>query len=212
MRFVDSPIERTTAATDVLLALAALAGVAYLQSRPHPVPEDTAAWAWAFGLLALSAGLGASCHGLALEPPRRETLWKALTLCLALALALVAGGVARDALGAPAAARAIPILLAAGFAAFGVSRLFPGFFIVFILYQAAVLLFALTAYATLALTRPGGGAVWVSAGLCLSLAAAVVQARRRCRLRLVWAFDHNGVFHLLQTAGLVLIWVGLGMR
>jgi hypothetical protein len=39
-----------------------------------------------------------------------------------------------------------------------------------------------------------------------------VQARRRSRIRLVWEFDHNGIFHLLQTAGLIVIWVGLGMR
>ena len=49
-------------------------------------------------------------------------------------------------------------------------------------------------------------------GVVLALAGAAVQVRRRSRIRLVWEFDHNGIFHLLQTAGLIVIWVGLGMR
>jgi hypothetical protein len=212
MRLVADPTERTTAATDVLLALAALGGIAYLRSRPQPVPTDTVAWTWAFALLAVSAALGAAYHGLVLEGSRRSALWQALTFCLALAIALVASGIARDLLGAGAADQALPTLLAVGAAVFAVSRLFPGLFLVFILYQAAVLLCALAVYGVLAVTGPNGGPAWVAAGVLLSLAGAAVQVRRRCRIRVVWEFDHNGVFHLLQTAGLVVMWVGLGMR
>jgi hypothetical protein len=212
MRFVDSPTERTTAATDLLLAAASLGGIAYLRSRPHSVPTDTLVWSWAFALLAVSAALGAAYHGLALDGSRRNALWQALTFCLALAIALVACGIAHDLLGPEAAGRALPALLASGAAAFALSRLFPGLFLVFILYQATVLLGALAVYGTLALTGATSGPAWIAAGVVLSLAAAAVQARRRCRIRLVWEFDHNGVFHLLQTAGLVVIWVGLGMR
>lgn len=212
MQIVDSPTERTTAATDVLIALAALGGIGYLRSQPHPVPADTSAWTWAFALLAVSAALGAAYHGLALDGPRRNALWQALTLCLALAIALVASGTSRDLLGAEAADRALPALLATGGAVYALSRAFPGLFIVFLLYQAVVLLAALAAYGTLAVSGPDEGPAWVSAGVVLALAGAVVQARRRSRIRLVWEFDHNGIFHLFQTAGLVVIWLGLGMR
>ena len=212
MRFVDIPTERTTAATDLLLAAAALGGIAYLRSRPDPVPADTLAWSWAFALLAVSAALGAAYHGLVLDGARRGALWQALTFCLALAIALVAFGIARDLLGAETADRALPALLAAGVAVYALSRAFPGLFIVFLLYQAVVLLAALAAYGTLAVAGAGGWPAWVAAGVVLALAGAAVQARRRSRIRLVWEFDHNGIFHLLQTAGLIVIWVGLGMR
>lgn len=212
MQIVESPTERTTAATDVLLALAALGGIAYLRSQPHPVPADTSAWTWAFALLSVSAALGAAYHGIALDGSRRNALWQALTFCLALAIALVASGIARDLLGAEAADRALPALLAAGVAVYALSRAFPGLFIVFLLYQAVVLLAALAAYGTLAVAGSGGWPAWVAAGVILALAGAAVQARRRSRIRLVWEFDHNGIFHLLQAAGLVAIWVGLGMR
>jgi hypothetical protein len=212
MRFVDIPTERTTAATDLLLAAAALGGIAYLRSRPDSVPADTLVWSWAFALLAVSATLGAAYHGLVLDGTRRGALWQALTFCLALAIALVACGIARDLLGADAAGRALPALLAVGVAVYALSRAFPGLFIVFLFYQAVVLLAALAAYGTLAAAGQGSGPAWIAAGVGISLAAAAVQARRRCRIRLVWEFDHNGVFHLLQTAGLVVIWIGLGMR
>jgi hypothetical protein len=212
MQIVDSPTERTTAATDLLIALAALGGIGYLRSQPHPVPADTSAWTWAFALLAVSAALGAAYHGLALDGPRRNALWQALTLCLALAIALVASGTSRDLLGDEAADRALPALLATGGAVYALSRAFPGLFIVFLLYQAVVLLATLAAYGTLAVSGPDEGPAWVSAGVVLALAGAVVQARRRSRIRLVWEFDHNGIFHLFQTAGLVVIWLGLGMR
>ena len=84
MRFVDIPTERTTAATDLLLAAAALGGIAYLRSRPDSVPADTLVWSWAFALLAVSATLGAAYHGLVLDGTRRGALWQALTFCLAL--------------------------------------------------------------------------------------------------------------------------------
>jgi len=35
------------------------------------------------------------------------------------------------------------------------------------------------------------------------------QAARRLRLELIWEFDHNGIFHLLQTAGLMLLCQGI---
>jgi hypothetical protein len=212
MRLVDSPTERTTAATDLLLSAAALGGVLWLRSRPQPVPDDTAAWSWGFGLLAVSAALGAAYHGIAADPSRRTRLWTVLTFCLALALALVAAGVARDALGAAAADRLLPVLLTGGVAAFALSRVFRGLFIVFIIFQAAVLAAVIAVYGALALAQPGGGAAWVAAGAGLSLAAAAVQARRRCRVRLFWTFDHNGVFHVQQAVGMVSIWIGLGWR
>ena len=211
MRIVADPVERTSAATDLLLTLAALAGVVrlLLQSPPGQVETD---WAWAFGLLALAAALGAGYHGLVLADPRRAVLWQTLTFGLALAIAMVAAGTTRDAMGAAAAEHARPFLLAAGIAVYAVSRRFPGLFLVFIVFQASVLLYALAVYAHATLIASAAGPGFVAAGITLSLTGAVVQARRRFRVKLAWAFDHNGVFHLLQTAGVILMWVGLGIR
>ncbi len=44
-------------------------------------------------------------------------------------------------------------------------------------------------------------------GILLSLLAAAVQTRGTVAFTLIWPFDHNGVFHLIQLLGLVaLLW------
>jgi hypothetical protein len=53
------------------------------------------------------------------------------------------------------------------------------------------------------------GAGLMAAGVLVSLAAAGTQAARRLRVEFVWEFDHNGIFHLLQTAGLMLLCQGI---
>ena len=88
------------------------------------------------------------------------------------------------------------------------TRLAGGDFLVFVIYEGAGLLFALAVHGWLA--RSGrAGAHWVTAGLAVSLAAGVVQAIDTLSFRLVWTFDHNGIFHLVQALGLGLLLVGL---
>ena len=43
----------------------------------------------------------------------------------------------------------------------------------------------------------------------MSLEAGGVQAGGRAGFTLGWPFDHNGVFHLVQLGGLVLLGAGL---
>jgi hypothetical protein len=49
----------------------------------------------------------------------------------------------------------------------------------------------------------------VAAALAVSLAAGAVQATDLGSVRLLWEFDHNGLFHLVQLVGLVLLVAGL---
>jgi hypothetical protein len=146
MKLVDSPTERTTAATDVILSAAATGAATYLQLLPQGGSGRTDLWSWSFGLIALSAGCGAAFHGLVLADAVRKALWHVLTVCLALAISLFVVAVFQDGGGTEAARVALPIMLAAGLLIFGISRMLPGLFIVFILYEALALL-AFAAYA-----------------------------------------------------------------
>jgi hypothetical protein len=53
------------------------------------------------------------------------------------------------------------------------------------------------------------GAGWMAAGAAVSLIAAGTQTIRSLRVRCGWDFDRNGVYHLVQTLGVVLFCVGL---
>lgn len=209
MPLSDSPTERSTAATDLLLCLAALFGIVYLQSSQPEGSWRIQLWSWPFGLIAGAAALGAVYHGLILPPTLHRRLWWALTFLLGMALAMFGAGLTHDLLGPEAGRRSLPLWLAAGAALFLASRRLNGMFLVFIVFEAVVLAAALVGYTALAAAGALRGAAWIAAGVLLSGLAAAAQAFRRLRFKWIWEFDHNGIFHLVQTAGLILLTQGI---
>lgn len=204
MRWIDSPTERTSAATDVLLALVAIVCTAAARGAPGLGPRDRLLWTVLFAAAAGAALAGAAYHGLRLPGPSRTRLWRTVTAALALAAAAfalllwsAAGG------GIPAGLQAALLAGAAllGFAAGGRRRGFA----VLLAFQAAVLAAGAVLHAGLASApaRP-----WLAAGCGVSLLAGVLQTARGLRMRLIWEFDHNGLFHLAQAVGLALLGTG----
>ena len=49
----------------------------------------------------------------------------------------------------------------------------------------------------------------MAAGVLVTLIAAGVQASGAVSVTLIWQFDHNGLFHLIQMVGVVLLVAGL---
>lgn len=199
--------EGTTAATDAGLAVLVGTGMAWLR-RVTPSSALRTTWLVALGAFALAAALGAIAHGFALSVEARQLLWQPLYLSLGVAVALFVVAAVGAAWGAAVGRRALPFLLAAAGVFYLLTRVTHGDFLVFVVYEAAGILFALGVHARLAI---GGwaGAGLVAAGLAVSLAAGAAQAVDRISLHLVWTFDHNGVYHLLQGAGLAILLSGL---
>ena len=209
MKLVASLTERTTAATDIILSAAAAGIIIYLQVlTPHP-SWRISLWSWPFGLIALSAGCGAAYHGLSLPETTRRGLWLAVTACMGLAISMFLVAVLHDAGGPQTAEYALPIMLAAGLLVFAFSRVRPGLFAVFIIYEAAALLIAFVFCVWMAASGTVKGAEWMAAGIAVSLVAAAIQPIKRLRVALLWEFDRNGLFHLVQGVGLILLGVGL---
>ena len=209
MRLNDRLTERTSAATDVILSMAAALSVIYLQLGPQDPAWRFSLWSWSFGLIAFSAAFGAAYHGLALTEAKRKALWQILTGSLSMAISLFLVSVFYDLCGMDAAGRWLPTMLAAGLLIFGVSRMFPGLFMVFVVYQVLALVIALSAYTWMAAFGALQGAGWIAAGVLISIIAAGIQAARHMQVNFVWKFDHNAMFHLVQVLGLILICVGL---
>ncbi len=209
MRLTDSPTERTTAATDLLLSLSAAGGIVLLQSLAPSAPWKINLWSWTFALIAAAAALGTVYHGLVLAERTQIWLWRILTACLSMAISLFGVGMILDAVGTEAAARMLPILLLSGLLIYAVSRVFAGLFMVFIAYQALLLVLALGVYAWSAVRGAPAGAGWMAAGVGASMIAAAAQVTRSLQVRLIWTFDHNGIFHLIQVSGVIFFCVGL---
>lgn len=198
--------EPTTAATDALLAAASAGGIALL-ARATPASLLRALWIVALAGWGLSALLGAITHGLDLDPAVEALLWQPLYVGLGVAQALLVVAAVAAWRGEPSAQRLLPFMLVAAAVFYWATWRTGGNFLVFVVFSSATTVFALAVHAALARGRRPGAA-WVAVGLAVSLAAGLVQAST-LSLDLIWRFDHNGLFHLAQLAGLAILIPGL---
>lgn len=203
----SSKFERMTALTDLLLgALSIYTAVQVAQYTGF----KSQVWTWAFGLLAFSAFLGSIAHGFEMSKKTNDRIWMPLNLSLGLVLGLFVVGALYDLSGEVFAQKALPFMLAIGFAFFLVTVFIPGNFMIFIAYEAIAMLFSLGVYIFLAFinrTLPGAG--WMFAGVLVTIIAAVVQAVGKVGKSMIWYFDNNGVFHWIQMIGVILLLIGL---
>ena len=209
MAFIDIPTEQTTAVTDVILALFAVAGAVYLNRIGQKNRWKTTLWILLFGLLALAAFLGSIVHGFKMSPAVQTVLWHPIKLSLGLLVALFIVAAVYDIWGAAAARRIWPVMVVIGVGFLGITLIWPDSFLVFIVYETVAMLFALGGYAWLAWRGRLEGAWLMVAGILTTIVAAGVQAGKLLSFTFIWSFDHNGVYHLIQMMGIVLLLAGL---
>lgn len=210
MAFNPIVTELTTAATDALLAVLALVCIRHLAVRRSADPQKVTLWVLVLALLAVASALGAVAHGLDLSPDILWLLWQPLFLSLGLVVALFVVAAVYDGFGAAAARRLLIPALVAGGAFYLLTLVFPGTFMVFVLYEAVAMLVALALYVRLAI-RDGQKWAWLMVlGIGLNIVAAAIQASGTVRLDLGVPFDHNGVFHLVQMVAIVVLVLGVG--
>lgn len=204
---LDTPTELTTAATNLPLALLCVACARHLH-RYREGAERLRPWTIAWLLFAVAATIAIPAHALVIPEALYAWVWAPINLALGLALAFFLVGVVHDV--APRhLARLRPILIGIGLACFGVSALFPTTFLVFIAFQGVALLTATAVYGTLAARGTLAGAGWITTGLVISIAAAAIQGTGSLSFTLIWPFDHNGIFHLVQLPGFAAVAHGL---
>jgi hypothetical protein len=204
------PTELTTAATDAILALLALYCIRWLGARRSADPAKVTLWILVLALLAVASVLGAIAHGFDLSSDTIYLLWQPLFLSLGLVVALFVVAATYDGLGPTTARRLLIPALVVGACFYLVTLLFPGTFLVFVLYEAVAMLAALALYARLALATGRPWAWLMVLGIALNIAAAGIQASGTVRLNLGVPLDHNGVFHLVQMVAIVVLVAGVG--
>ncbi len=209
LRFIDNPTERTTAGTDLLLAIQTASWAILIYNAGDSAPWKATLWATAFSLMALAALLGTVAHGFALAETNRRRLWRGLSLALGLTLACFLVGFINDMWGQTVAMLALPVALLLGLGFFGITLVIPSTFLVFIIYEAIILLFALMGYGWLMVMGQLAGSGWMTLGILLTLLAAAVQTQKKLIVTLIWPFDHNGLFHLIQLIANLFILLGL---
>jgi hypothetical protein len=210
MQFIDIPTEQTTAATDFVMALLAIwAALKIRKAGLRTSPTKARIWVWVFVFLAIGALFGAIAHGFQMSEKTNHMLWQPLFLSLGLAVSMFAAGAIFDLRNGSILKMIVPALLAMGVLFYLVTVFVPGSFLVFILYEAVVMIFALVAYMVLALKNKLPGVWWMVGGIFLTIVAAAIQATESLSFTLIWEFDHNGIFHLVQMVGIVILVNGL---
>jgi hypothetical protein len=92
------------------------------------------------------------------------------------------------------------------------SRFIEGYFIVFIAYEALCMLFALTVYSMLSFKHKSTPDYFMVAGILLTITGAVIQALRSIHFTIVWEFDYNSVYHIVQMLAVYLMYLGVVKR
>jgi len=210
MTFIDIATEQTTAATDVILAVVALiVCIATYRSGKNSNPMKGKIWAWAFGLLAFAAMTGAVAHGFQMPDRLNFILWQPLNLALGLAVSMFVVGVVNDLTRGSLPKVVLPVMIATGSAFYLITLIFPGTFLVFILYEAVAMFFSLVVYIILGFRKRVHGAWLMALGIFITMIAAAIQASEAVVIHCIWEFDHNGIFHLVQIVGLLVLFAGL---
>ena len=211
MKFISNLAEKTTAVTDIMLALVAFGGIVFLQN----LQLNSAGlwkiniWSAAIGLIGLAATLGAVAHGVVLSRKLHRRVWLALNMALSLAISLFVVGVVYDLWGFKISLATLPILLTAGLGFYLMTLIYPGIFFLFIIYEVVALAFALGAYIIIATHKVMPGAWLMATGVFCSIIAAGIQTKKSIALTFIWRFDHNGIYHLVQVLGLMFLLIGL---
>ncbi|MFN8412736.1 MAG: hypothetical protein U0Z26_10145 [Anaerolineales bacterium] len=206
MKIHPSRFEQMTAFTDLLLGLLSFY-VMYQLIQFSGFKAEI--WRWAFGLLGLSSFLGVAAHGFEMTQKTNDRIWMPLNLSLGITLGLFVVGALFDLSGETVAGKALPFMVAIGFVFFLITVLRPGSFMTFIAYEAIAMVFALIAYSYLFYTGKLLGSGWMLAGIFVTILAAAVQAMGKAGKSILWYFDNNGIFHVIQLLGIVLLLVGL---
>lgn len=200
---VSSPTELTTSLTDAILALESISIMLTFRERHW----HAQIWRWIFALLTLSSLLGAMAHGLEMPENIRALIWKPLYLSLGIMMALFFVVTIADGFGIVTAKKVLPFCIAMGVLFYVLTGLFAGVFLIFILYEAAIMLSALLIYLFLTFRRHRSGAGIISSAILINLLAAGVQ-NSDLSITLLMTFDHNGLFHLIQIVGTGLLGFG----
>jgi len=206
IQFIESATERTTAATDLMLAVEFLLFAIFFFKSVTDY-RRAAAWSVPFLLLAGAFFIGAIAHGIQMPENINKRLWLLLAGSSAFGLAhLVSASVGewrpawyKKSLIGMSLAAIIFIGITVKFSSFTV-------YVVFI-----VITMALVSWLNAMCVEQSGNKkhVLIIFGAVLTAIASLVQLIKSIHFTIIWEFDYNGAFHLVQIFAGILLGLGI---
>lgn len=208
MTITNSMVEQTTAITDLLLALVALICVFYLRKFKEKNSFKVWLWTGVFSLVGVSAFLGTIAHGFEMSEFANNLIWQPLYLSLGLLMSFFISAAIYDIWGMALTKKLLPYNLALGVFFYGLTLIWSDTFIIFSLYQATAMLFALFGYIVLNIKNFKFGLALTLLGIAISITAAVLQTTSLSLFLGGLEFNKNGIYHLVQTIGIIFLTLG----
>ncbi len=208
----SEPPELTTAITDLLVTLVALALLLLLAC--YRAERGGRRWMLMYALVAVCGLAGALVHGVLLPPALESLLWRLLPLlfCLAaLAYAVALICEINDRRHCRRIALITTLCFTAGFAAlllFSDGYATKNYYQVLIVAMAVVGVVVLLLLILLAIRNRRWELWYHIAGLLVLAAGGFLGAQKDLLIFIVWLFDANSVFHVLFAFVLVLFYLG----
>ncbi len=199
-------LQPAAALTDLLLGLTGL-GMGWAAFRRYRTIGSRRAGWWSLGFAMLGLGAVLGFVTLGFETPAAPLLYYISRFVVGVAVLAMLTSVVESLAGRTTAGWWRMLFLLAFVAYYG-AILAGGSFLVFILYSGVALVatLSLETYRWLGRKEPAAGLM--ALGMVLSILAAVLQAAK-ASFTLVWTFDQNGVYHLVQTVALMFLYRGV---
>jgi len=206
IQLIESVTERTTAVTDLILAVEFLLfAIFFIISAPEV--KRAAAWSSPFLLLAGAFLIGAIAHGFQMPEKINRLFWLLLAVGSAFGLAHLVSASVGEWRPVWYKKSVIGMSLAA-IIFFGITVKFSSFtvYVVFIVINM-VLVSLLNA---MCFENSGNkNHLLIVLGAVLTAIASLVQLIKSIHFTIIWEFNYNGAFHLMQM--LAGVFLGLGI-
>ena len=206
IQFIESATERTTAATDLILAFEFLLFAIFFVTSASD-NKRAASWSISFLLLAGAFLIGAVAHGIQMSEKTNMLLWLLLAGCSAFGLAHLVSASVGEWKRAWYKKSVIGMSLAA-IIFVGTTVKLSSFtiYVVFILITMALV----SLLNAMCFEKSGNKKhLLIISGAVITAIASLVQLIKSIHFTIIWEFDYNGAFHLIQM--LAGSFLGLGI-
>ncbi|WP_444900812.1 DUF6962 family protein [Microbulbifer sp. VAAC004] len=209
LKLTDVPTEQVSAITDLVLAVLALFIFLYFIRPEFKSSWKRNCWICFFGVMFVVGLLGSVIHGFQIAGPERIFMWHVLFFFLGLFLVSFTLAIIGDLAGERISRKLLPYIFLIGliFYFIAVSRI-DGF-IVFVGYQALVMIPVVIGYTWMGVMGRLPGAWYMVIGGFVSLLAVVLQVRTALEFTFIWTFNHNSLYHMVQTIGVLFFFAGI---
>ncbi len=197
--------EPITAITDFMIT-AEVALLMGLLQRDTDGIDNQKYWMTALILLGVAALLGGVAHGFNLFG-----LFAGIYLCMAGIIGAICLAALSDGYGDETAQRWRNWIIGGAVIFYGMTLLYPHLLVVYTIVGGFILAPIVLIYIRLWRQHPGRGDGYLLAGIMITLTGFAGIAFR-VRLDMIWQFNHNDLYHLVQMVAIVFFYLGIRLK